>query len=336
MATLDVIQLIEKAKMAYNSENYEMAQVYLDDALLQNPDIPEVHFWRGKVATTDLNDEVIETAIGDFTQAIELKPDYWEAYFERGKVYLYFDRLDEAEEDFKKVAEINPNFKDVYSYLAQIEIQRGNDKKAMEYLSKVSSGGDYKYYYNLGKIFLNAKSYETAVENFTKALQDNKYLVDGYYLRAKAYEALGKYDEAIQDLKSAATLTPEEKKFFTDMAKVYFKKAMKSADEGDIRKSADLFIEGLKINYNLKIDPQYEKILEQAAKDALSKKEYQQAITYLEFAERVVDNRCVDEMLPFEECQRRKQEIKSLMKEAEKGLPLKERILKKLNDIYAK
>lgn len=336
MATLDVIQLLEKAKLAYNSENYEMAQVYLDEALLQSPDVPEVHFWRGKVATTDLNDEVIETAIGDFTQAIELKPHYWEAYFERGKVYLYFERFEEAEEDFKKVIQINPSFKDVYSYLAQIEIQRGNDKKAMEYLSKVTTGGDYKYYYNLGKIFLNAKSYKAAIENFTKALEDNKYLVDGYYLRAKAYEAVGEYKKAIEDLKKAATLMPEEKKFFTDMAKVYFKKAMKAADEGEIRKSADLFIEGLKINYNLKIEPKYEKILEEAAKDAISKKEYQEAIFYLEFAERVVDNRCVDENLPFEECYERKQEINNLMKEAEKGLPLKERILKKLNDIYAK
>lgn len=336
MASLDVIQLIEKARLAYESENYEMAQVYLDDALLQEPDVPEVYYWRGKVATTDLNDEIIETAIGDFTQAIELKPDYWEAYFERGKVHLYFNRLNDAEEDFQKVAEINPSFKDVYSYLAQIEIQRGNDDKAMEYLNKVSANGDYKYYYNLGKIFLNAKSYELAVENFTKALELNKYLVDGYYLRAKAYEALGEYKKALDDLKSAATLTPEEKKFFTDMAKVYFKKAMKAADEGDVRRSADLFIEGLKINYNLKITPEYEKVLEEAAKSALSQKEYNKAIIYLEFAERVIDNRCIDEMLPFEECNKRKQEINVLMKEAEKGLPLKERILKKLNDIYAK
>ena len=336
MASLEVLQLLEKAKLAYNSENYEMAQVYLDDALLQAPDMPEVHFWRGKVATTDLNDEVIETAIGDFTQAIELKPDYWEAYFERGKVYLYFDRLDEAEEDFLKVAQLNPNFKEVYSYLAQIEIQRGNDQKAMEYLNKVTTGGDYKYYYNLGKIFLNAKSYEAAIENLTKALEDNKYLVDGYYLRAKAYEAIGKYDGAIEDLKKAATLTPEEKKYFTDMAKIYFKKAMKAADEGDIRTAADYFIEGLKINYHLKIEPEYEKVLEDAAKDAMSKGEYQKAIQYLEFAERVVDNRCVDEQLPFEECIQLKNNVQALMKEAEKGLPLKERILKKLNDIYAK
>ncbi|WP_457622382.1 tetratricopeptide repeat protein, partial [Persephonella sp.] len=192
MAT-DASNLLQQAINAYKTENYEMAIVYLDDAIVQDPDIPEVYFWRGKVAVKDLNDEVVETAIADFTQAIDLKPDFWEAYFERGKVYLYFDRLEEAEADFKKVVELNPDFKDVYSYLAQIEIQRGNDTKAMEYLNSVTEGGDYKYYYNLGKIFLNAKSYEAAIENLSKALSENKYLVDGYYLRAKAYEALEMY-----------------------------------------------------------------------------------------------------------------------------------------------
>ncbi|WP_457640810.1 tetratricopeptide repeat protein [Persephonella sp.] len=334
MAT-EAFKLLQQAIKAYETENYEMAIVYLDDAILQDPDIPEVYFWRGKVATKDLNDEVVETAVAEFTQAINLKPNYWEAYFERGKVHLYFDRLEEAEEDFKKVVDLNPKFKEVYSYLAQIEIQRGNDQKAMEYLNNITEGGDYKYYYNLGKIFLNAKSYKAAIENLTKALQENKYLVDGYYLRAKAYEALEMYKEAITDLKSAVTLMPEEKKFFTDMANIYFKKAKKKADEGEIRKAADLFIEGLKINYNLKIEPEYEKVLEEAAKDAMKKEEFQQAVLYLEFAERVIENQYEQE-LDYERYYRKMQEIQSLMKEAVKGLPLKERIKKKLNDIYAK
>jgi len=75
-------------------------------------------------------------------------------------------------------------------------------------------------------------------------------------------------------------------------------------------KTADLFVEGLKINYNLKIEPEYEKILEEAAKDAIKNGEYQEAVTYLEFAERVVDNRCVDEQIPFEECIKRNEKIK--------------------------
>ncbi len=336
MANRQVYELIEKAKKDFEGENYEMAIVFLDDALTLDPDVPEIYFWRGKLATVDLNDETVETAIAEFTQAINLRPDYWEAYFERGKVHLYFGRLDEAEEDFKKALEINPEFEEAYSYLAQIELMRGNDEKALQYLDKVSKEKDYKYYYNLGKVLYNAGSYEAAVEAMTKALEENKYLVDGYYTRAKAYEALEKYKEALEDLKAAVTLMPEEKKFFNTMAEVYFKKAKQLADRGEKRKAADYFIEGLKINYNLDIGKEYEKLFEEAAVEAMKEGDYKGAIDYLEFAERVIENQFTDRKLSYEEYYRKKADIESLTKEAIKGLPLKERILKKLNDIYAK
>lgn len=336
MANRQVYELIEKAKKDFEGENYEMAIVFLDDALTLDPDVPEIYFWRGKLAAVDLNDETVETAIAEFTQAINLRPDYWEAYFERGKVHLYFGRLDEAEEDFKKTLEINPNYEEAYSYLAQIELMRGNDEKALQYLDKVSQEKDYKYYYNLGKILYNAGNYQAAVDAMSKALEENKYLVDGYYTRAKAYEALEKYKEALEDLKAAVTLMPEEKKFFNTMAEVYFKKAKQLADRGEKRKAADYFIEGLKINYNLDIGKEYEKVFEEAAVEAMKEKDYKGAIAYLEFAERVIENQFTERKLSYEEYYRKKADIQNLTKEAVKGLPLKERILKKLNDIYAK
>ncbi len=336
MANREVYDLIEKAKKDFEGENYEMAIVFLDDALLLDPDVPEIYFWRGKLATVDLNDEVVETAIAEFTQAINLRPDYWEAYFERGKVHLYFNRLEEAESDFKKVIEIKPDFEEAYSYLAQIELIRGNDKKAVEYLDKVSSEKNYKYYYNLGKILYNAKNYKAAVEALSKALQENKYLVDAYYTRAKSYEELEMYKEALQDLKSAVTLMPEEKKFFNTMAMVYFKKARKLADQGEMKKAADFFIEGLKINYNLDIGKEYENVFEKAAEECIKEGNYQKAIEYLEFAERVIENEFTEGKIDYEEYYRKKADIERLTKEAVKRLPLKERIKKKLNDIYAK
>ena len=336
MANREVYDLIEKAKKDYEGENYEMAIVSLDDALLLDPDVPEIYFWRGKLATVDLNDETVETAIAEFTQAINLRPDYWEAFFERGKVHLYFNRLDEAEEDFKKALEINPEFEEGYSYLAQIELMRGNDEKALQYLDKVSTEKDYKYYYNLGKVLYNAGSYEAAIDAMSKALAENKYLVDGYFTRAKAYEAIEKYREALEDLKAAVTLMPEEKKFFNTMAEVYFKKAKQLADRGEIKKAADHFIEGLKINYNLDIGKEYERVFEQAAQECMKEGDYRKAIDYLEFAERVIENEFTEGKIDYEEYYRKKTDIERLTKEAVKGLPLKERIIKKLNDIYAK
>ncbi len=203
----------------------------------------------------------------------------------------------------------------------------------MEYLNKVGGEGDYKYYFNLGKIFFNAKSYKSAIENFTKALEDNKYLVDAYYFRAKSYEAIGEYKKAITDFKNATILMPEEKKFFT--AKVFFKMAEDELEKnGNILKSADYFIEGLTIDYNLKIDPKYEDVFQKAAKICIENKDFRRALEYLEFEDRVLENTFVEGNLDYETYQRKKSIINSLMKEAERGLPLKERIKKKLYDLY--
>jgi len=332
----EAINLLNKAINEYKRENYEMAIVYLDDALQLDPHNPDIYYWRGKLATTDLNDEVIENAITDFSEAINLKPNFWEAYFERGKVFLYFNRLDEAEKDFKKVSELNPRFKEVYSYLAQIEIQKGNDEKAMEYLKKVGKEGDYKYFYNLGKIFFNAKSYKSAIENFTKALNENPYLVDAYYLRALSYEHIGEYKKAIEDLKKATILMPEEKKFFTTMAKVYFRMAEEEVKKGNYKRAADYFIDGLTIDYNLKIDPEFEDVFERAAKECINEGKYLKAIEYLEFEDRVLENQFVEGTVNYDEYMQKKRKIQSLMKEAEKKLPLKEKIKRKIYNIYGR
>lgn len=54
-----------------------------------------------------------------YAKAIELKPDYTEAYFERGKLKKSLKRYQEAMEDFTKALECNPNFTDAYYQLTE-------------------------------------------------------------------------------------------------------------------------------------------------------------------------------------------------------------------------
>ena len=58
--------------------------------------------------------EQYERAIEDFNKAIELKPDYAEAYVNRGNSYLGLEEYERAIEDFDKAIKIDP--KDVGAY----------------------------------------------------------------------------------------------------------------------------------------------------------------------------------------------------------------------------
>lgn len=70
-------------------------------------------------------------AINDYTKAIEINPNYAEAYYSRGKVYDKQRNLPQAISDYTKAIEINPNYADAYdargfAYFTQGDADRAN------------------------------------------------------------------------------------------------------------------------------------------------------------------------------------------------------------------
>ncbi len=324
----EAYHLLNKAIYHYENDNFESAITLLDEALLIDPDIPEVHYWRGKVATHDLNQESLEVAIVEFSEAIRLKPDYAESYFERGKVYLQKGEFEEAKKDLLKVIEINPKIKEAYSLLAQIELMHGNDDEAMKYLEKVShQEGDDRYYYSLGKILYNAGKYQKAIEQFNKTIEKNKYFVDAYVYKAHSLAKIGNYEEAIENLRKAVILVPEEIDYFLDIAKYYFEIGKQKAKEGKNIEAAENFVKGLQIDYNLKIEKEYIPVLMKAIEELVEKKNYKEALDLLDQLELIVKE---PEYYEF------KENFDKLKKQVLKSLPLKDKVIKFITDIYTK
>jgi tetratricopeptide (TPR) repeat protein len=54
------------------------------------------------------------TAIADFSEAIRLNPNYWEAYYARGLLYVNFGDYDRAIADLTQVIRLNLNNADAY------------------------------------------------------------------------------------------------------------------------------------------------------------------------------------------------------------------------------
>ncbi|MCX5846319.1 MAG: tetratricopeptide repeat protein [Deltaproteobacteria bacterium] len=132
-------------------------------------------------------------AIVQFSEAIRKKPDYDQAYRDRGLMYSLVHNYQKAIEDYNKAIEINPA--DVLSYN--------------------SRGISYR---TLGDSIL-------AIENFDRAIELKPNFGAAYFNRALAYEQLSKKQDklrneqqAIEDMKSSAKLG-----FGT--AKYYLKKA---------------------------------------------------------------------------------------------------------------
>jgi len=84
-----------------------------------------------------LKDGQYSESIIKFTQAIELKEDFAEAYYNRGQAYIKENKFDNAVADFTKSIEIDPEFKDAYFQRGNLFFEKGFKERAREDYEKI-------------------------------------------------------------------------------------------------------------------------------------------------------------------------------------------------------
>jgi len=65
-------------------------------------------------------------------------------------------------------------------------------------------------------------NYDTAIEQFTKAITKNEQSYKGYLYRASAYTNKGEYNKALNDFEKAEKLRNEDDEFYYLRGKAYF------------------------------------------------------------------------------------------------------------------
>jgi tetratricopeptide (TPR) repeat protein len=96
----------------YNAHNYNQAIVNFRQAIQINPNYADAYNYRGNAYfyTKDYN-----RAIADYTQEIRLNPNYGAAYFNRGNAYLYTKDYNRAIADYTQAIRLNPNYGAAYN-----------------------------------------------------------------------------------------------------------------------------------------------------------------------------------------------------------------------------
>jgi tetratricopeptide (TPR) repeat protein len=82
-------------------------------------------------------------------------------------------------------------------------------------------GEDYLDYYEQGEFALRVQKWDSAIDLFTKSIQDNPNFFVAYHNRAIAYSKKGEYDKSIQDLRKAVELNPDYPDAYGLMGLVY-------------------------------------------------------------------------------------------------------------------
>ena len=80
-----------------------------------------------------------ENAIEYYTRAIELNPEYADAYNNRGNAYRNLKEYEKAISDYNRAIELNPEDADAYENLSELYITTGNYKSALETITEALS-----------------------------------------------------------------------------------------------------------------------------------------------------------------------------------------------------
>lgn len=99
----------EGAKLMLRYSKYDEAEEAFTKAIKYDKNNHEAYYYRGcaKVNATKYKD-----AIPDFEKAIELKPDYADAYFNLGRTYFLLNNEDKACEYYQLAEYGRPNLDD--------------------------------------------------------------------------------------------------------------------------------------------------------------------------------------------------------------------------------
>ena len=215
------------------------------------------------------NDE-IDSAISNLNKAIELKPDFVDAYYLRGLVYALQEEYDEAIADFEKVIELDPNHTEAEAALggsyagrgAGYALQGDYDEAIGDFEMASDLGvesGDVQSgltlaYLNRGLDYFYEGYDDEAVADFGKAIGAFERLIESdpddadartaaagaYLLRAIiSYEKgyfrgeFTYFDKAFADIERAIELDPDNVEARVAVSDAYLWRGFASYDEFD-------------------------------------------------------------------------------------------------------
>jgi tetratricopeptide (TPR) repeat protein len=222
-------------------EEYDFAILYLDEAILLNPSIPDFHTEKGR-ALARLGDNV--PAMESFELALQLDPDHLPAkqglalvktggdavfqeqlnqviadsegnsqtYKQRGFYRMNHHDISGAIEDFSMAVSMDPEDSESYFYRGKIHYRQKNWGKAEADFSDAIAiePENPDYYLARGQSRYVSQNLEAAVADFTVMISLDPEFASGFYHRGITYQRMGKLSQACADLLKAKNLGMEE------------------------------------------------------------------------------------------------------------------------------
>lgn len=210
------ITQINEVGTAYYKGNYSEALKVADVKLAKDPKDAISLFYKGLTLRDSLKQPEIFLEYAN--KAIELKPDFHMAYYQRSGHYLMADKFELAKQDIDSALVHWGEFPDYLCHKARVFYLMGEKYAAENQLDKLLElDENYEPAYRLrGFIHREKKRYDLAVIDFSRSIaldSTDFYVVES---RAFTYMKIKKYKKALEGFEKVLTMNlPEENRIYT-------------------------------------------------------------------------------------------------------------------------
>jgi tetratricopeptide (TPR) repeat protein len=196
-----------KGLLALQKDNYKDALKFYGEAILSRPQIAVLHFEKG-IAHYNLGQH--QEALEEFKKTAELEPDKAEAYNNIGAIYSENPELAvSAVDDFEK------------------ELQLLEDIDSLE-----------------------TTHLEKAVEMFNKAISLNPKYEKAYFNKGYILAELGKFDKAVETYEKLIAINPNNATYYFNAGTFLYDAWEKTRDKSQLEKALPYFSNALRTNPN--------------------------------------------------------------------------------------
>lgn len=156
--------------------------------------------------------------------------------------YLQIGKLDKSEQLYLKAIEINPNYTDAYLALGQLQTMKKNWEKAVYYFEKSleMNPDNPDVLFNIGISLYNAEKYAEAIPYLQKVVDLETDNEEVYEILAISYIQAEKNQEALPFLEKAVEKFPNSSSLWNYLAIVYSRLGMKEKALEAFNKSKEL------------------------------------------------------------------------------------------------
>ncbi len=211
--TLNVIKstnatdLHKRGETLLDLKRYEEALKAYNRAVELRPEYADA--WKGQ-GNTLLALKQYEDARNAYDKAIQIQPDSWEAWIGRGNALDYLQQYREALNSFDAALKIKRDSLEAWNSRGNVQIKLQQYSEAIASFDKaVKLESDYSpAWYSRGWALHNLRRYEEAVKSYDKAVESKPDFPQAWYQRGNALINLQKYNEAVESYEKAVQFQP--------------------------------------------------------------------------------------------------------------------------------